>query len=170
MNKLIGFAILGVIFSSNVNAGTVTYTGSFTNSNDMQLFDMAFPTGSIGGSIAAATVGFDPILSLFDSTGTTLLAQDDDSGPGLDSLIAGNLPIGSYILALTRYSFFPNSINDTRAGFASEGLNWSVTFTGPDDAIIAVRGGNPSAVPVPAAAWLFGSAVLGLFGLRRKLV
>lgn len=27
---------------------------------------------------------------------------------------------------------------------------------------------GPSAVPVPAAAWLFGSALLGFFGLRRK--
>ena len=30
------------------------------------------------------------------------------------------------------------------------------------------NGGNPSAVPLPAAAWLFGSAALGFFGLRRK--
>lgn len=29
---------------------------------------------------------------------------------------------------------------------------------------------NPSAVPVPAAAWLFGSALLGFAGLRRKFV
>ena len=29
---------------------------------------------------------------------------------------------------------------------------------------------NPSAVPVPAAAWLFGSALLGFVGLRRKSV
>ena len=28
--------------------------------------------------------------------------------------------------------------------------------------------GNPSAVPLPAAAWLFGSGIMGLFGLRRK--
>ena len=28
--------------------------------------------------------------------------------------------------------------------------------------------GTPSAVPVPAAAWLFGSALLGLFGINRR--
>jgi hypothetical protein len=32
-----------------------------------------------------------------------------------------------------------------------------------DDLVIRV-----SAVPVPAAVWLFGTAMLGLFGLRRK--
>lgn len=32
----------------------------------------------------------------------------------------------------------------------------------------AVRDGDVSAVPVPAAVWLFGSALIGLVGLRRK--
>ena len=34
----------------------------------------------------------------------------------------------------------------------------------------AVRDGDISPVPVPAAAWLFGSALLGLAGLKRKLL
>jgi hypothetical protein len=32
----------------------------------------------------------------------------------------------------------------------------------------AVRSGDVSAVPVPAAAWLFGSALIGLVGFKRK--
>lgn len=32
----------------------------------------------------------------------------------------------------------------------------------------AVRAGDVSSVPVPAAAWLFGSALLGLAGIKRK--
>ncbi len=32
-----------------------------------------------------------------------------------------------------------------------------------------VVGGPPSAVPLPAAGWLFGSALVGLMGLRRKM-
>lgn len=32
----------------------------------------------------------------------------------------------------------------------------------------AVRAGDVSSVPVPAAAWLFGSALLGLAGVKRK--
>lgn len=38
------------------------------------------------------------------------------------------------------------------------------SFTG----LFTLRGLEVSAVPVPAAAWLFGSAVLGLVGVRRK--
>lgn len=33
---------------------------------------------------------------------------------------------------------------------------------------LAVRPGDVAAVPVPAAVWLMGSALLGLAGLRRK--
>ena len=32
----------------------------------------------------------------------------------------------------------------------------------------AVRGGDVSQVPIPAAAWLFGCAVIGLLGIKRK--
>ncbi|MDG1773238.1 MAG: VPLPA-CTERM sorting domain-containing protein [Oceanicoccus sp.] len=32
----------------------------------------------------------------------------------------------------------------------------------------AVRAGDVSSVPVPAAAWLFGTALLGLVGVKRK--
>lgn len=48
---------------------------------------------------------------------------------------------------------------------------WQVTLA---KSVLATDGGdignpNPgSTVPVPAAAWLFGSAVLGFFGVRRK--
>jgi hypothetical protein len=32
----------------------------------------------------------------------------------------------------------------------------------------AVRAGDVSSVPVPAAAWLFGTALLGLAGVKRR--
>jgi hypothetical protein len=38
----------------------------------------------------------------------------------------------------------------------------------PDQTIRAVVSGSVSAVPIPAAAWLFGSALAGLGWLRRK--
>jgi len=33
---------------------------------------------------------------------------------------------------------------------------------------LAVRPGDVSAVPVPAAVWLFGSGLMGLLGLARR--
>ncbi len=166
MTKIIGFIFTALVLSANANAGTLTLTGSLSDPNAIQLFDLTFPTGSTG-SITAQQVSFDPVLTLFASDGT-LLIRDDDSGIGFDALLSGTLDAGSYILALTQFNFFPSSINDTYSGNSQRGLTWSVTFVGADDAIISARNGDVSAVPLPAAAWLFGSAMLGFAGLRRK--
>jgi hypothetical protein len=37
-----------------------------------------------------------------------------------------------------------------------------------EGSVVLNPNGLPSAVPVPAAAWLLGSGILGLFGLRRR--
>ena len=168
MKKLLSFVLIGLAFTSTASADTLTLNGSLSNSNAIQLFDLSFPSGSTG-SIEALTVGFDPVLSLFAPDGTTLLSQDDDSGPERNALISGTLPIGNYILALTQFDFFPDTINDTYIDNLFTGADWSVVFIGANDAVISIRnGGGVSEVPVPAAAWLFGSALIGFAGLRRK--
>jgi hypothetical protein len=42
------------------------------------------------------------------------------------------------------------------------------TGAGAVSAFRGFSGGSVSAVPIPAAAWLFGSAILGLFGIARR--
>ncbi len=54
------------------------------------------------------------------------------------------------------------------SGFAGVG---GVTAVNLKDTLVfawAVRSGNVSAVPVPAAVWLFGSGLLGLVGVARR--
>lgn len=46
----------------------------------------------------------DSYLELYNSTGTTLLAQDDDAGDGAYSKIATNLASGTYLLKLRGFS------------------------------------------------------------------
>jgi hypothetical protein len=65
----------------------------------------------------------------------------------------------------SEYAPYPDSpawLFDTRNGVA--GLN----FKGAQYYAWAVRPGDVSAVPVPGAIWLFGSALLGFLGLRRN--
>lgn len=52
------------------------------------------------------------------------------------------------------------------------GLQWDVSylldFIGKTDVLRLSVVSSASAVPVPAAAWLFGSALIGLVGIKRK--
>jgi hypothetical protein len=54
----------------------------------------------------------------------------------------------------------------TGNGFDATGGTWSLSADAADT-IFAFSSGT-TAVPLPAAAWLFGSVVLGFVGLRRK--
>ncbi len=63
---------------------------------------------------------------------------------------------------------------DTEFDFFS---TWGFLFNGGEQTLIptftslsvwAVRSGDVSAVPVPAAVWLFGSGLIGLLGLARR--
>jgi hypothetical protein len=46
--------------------------------------------------------------------------------------------------------------------------SWLIANPGATLVLPQGVGNQPSAVPVPAAAWLFGSSLLGLFGLKRQ--
>ena len=48
-----------------------------------------------------------------------------------------------------------------------DGIPGSVFATGPKQSTSLALSGEFSAVPVPAAIWLFGSGIFGLFGLAR---
>ena len=115
--------------------------------------------------------GTDPFIYLFRRPASvgTFIESDDDSGFFNNAFIDRSLAIGNYVLAVSTYTF---SLSE-----AINGYNGSVNFLtdGNVDITISSRNGianfvNPSAVPVPAAAWLFGSALMGFAGFRRKSV
>ena len=52
--------------------------------------------------------------------------------------------------------------------FTSGGGNQGQILKVSSMAAWAVRTGDVAAVPIPAAVWLFGSGLVGLFGLARR--
>ena len=136
---------------------------------------------------------FDPITALWNTdTGARLGENDDnssiasgqtyyDSGFSLASLAAGN-----YFFTMATFANFANG-NNISNGFAYDnqtpiaiadfnqpanagnlrGSFWRINLDGVDGAVGPVNP-NPSAVPVPGAVWLFGSALLGFAGFGRK--
>ncbi|MEM1238855.1 MAG: DVUA0089 family protein [Cyanobacteria bacterium P01_H01_bin.26] len=143
-------ALLGVVAGAMVIAldGTAlaanfSLSGSFTQDDDLQLFDFSVGTESTvtfitysyaGGTQIDGTVipagGFDPVFSLFDSAGTLIFQNDDDTsgvvandpttGQTYDSLLEVNLAAGDYTLVLAQYGNFINGTN-LADGFSQTG-------------------------------------------------
>jgi hypothetical protein len=153
----------------------------------VETFGYAGGTNGQGTVIAAG--GFDPDLSLFDSSGN-LLDQNDDgtgfvavdstTGNAFDSYLTDSLGVGSYTVALTES---PNFANGPTLGdsflFAGQGDFTCSYFLGSSgafcDASFSQRNGNyaldittpgvspPSATPEPASLVLTVSGVSLLF-------
>ena len=91
----------------------------------------------------------DPVLGLFDSSNVELAVDDDALNSGYDSFISYHFTdAGTYVIAISGYDDF--DFNGTG---------------GDTDFIYSVE---ISSVPVPAAVWFFGSALIGLVGLGRR--
>ncbi len=132
--------------------GQFSYTGTFTHDDETRTFyfTLSSPTsvtvrtfGFGGGTNAAGTViapgGFDPTVSLFDSAGNLIAANQDGGCPSVaveaqtgfcwDSKMVVPLPAGSYQVVLTQSD---NSANGPTLAdsfvFAGEG-----NFTSGDD-------------------------------------
>ncbi|MBC7756443.1 MAG: DVUA0089 family protein [Bdellovibrio sp.] len=135
---------------------------------------------------------FDPITALWNTSTGALISQNDDnssinsstqtyydSGFSLATLAAGD-----YFFTVAAFNNFAAGTNIS-GGFQFDGLApiaiglfnqpansgnargsfWRVNLDGVDNATGPV---NPSAVPLPGAVWLFGTAIAGFAGFSRR--
>lgn len=142
MGMVTGAMVTTLGFGSVASAADLSFRGTFTQDNDVHLFDFSVVTESTvtirtysygGGTQADGTViaagGFDTSLSLFDSTGRYIAVNDDDTsatvaqdpttGQRYDALLEQVLAVGDYTLALTQYNNFAAGGNLTE-GFSQE--------------------------------------------------
>ncbi|ESA34497.1 pep-cterm exosortase interaction domain-containing protein [Leptolyngbya sp. Heron Island J] len=145
LSTLLGVVTGAMVITLNSTAFAADFSlrGTFAQDDDVHLFNFRVETASTvtlrtysyaGGTQADGTViaagGFDPILSLFDGTGTLItfgdddetdtVAQDPTTGQAYDSLIEVLLGAGTYTLALTQYNNFSNT-NNLADGFRQAG-------------------------------------------------
>ena len=102
----------------------------------------------------------DTILALYnDDVDGTLYDQNDDCGSEVWScLTASNLEIGTYLVGVTFYENNRSPFLDGWTLPANTG-----TFNRYAELNISI-----SPVPVPAAVWLFGTALIGFIGMSRR--
>ena len=136
--------------------------------------------GSFTGSFFGHTWVADQVTGVMDNTAPAgSFAGDHDGAPydfsaGIANMAAGQVAVGTLfdwstsvdipVLAVFDCTSVPGTctgINDTAGGAMQTG-----PFAGATPAFNGT--GSLTAVPVPAAAWLMGSGLLGLVGVARR--
>ena len=126
--------------------------------------------------------GFDNYMLLFQ--GGTQITGNDDAALGADgsvhnydSQIAWTFATaGTYSVSVGQLSYSLSDallgyqVNRSYADYTNTGKthgDWQLTFNVQAGSLSNVTNGV-SAVPVPAAVWLFGSGLIGLIGVARR--
>jgi hypothetical protein len=118
-------------FGTDVQAAVLSFNGSFTADDNVQLqsFTENSPSSVTLQTSSYAAGGFDPIVAVFDAT-EALIGENDDgagvppdpsTGEALDALLTLSLTPGQYTVSLTQFDNFP--LGPTLAdGFVESGL------------------------------------------------
>jgi len=178
MKKII--AVLSLLFSSQVFAATITTSvPSSVAVNDIFTVDIVgtnFLANVDGGGVNLSfdqtilnvlSVSIDETVWNFGSTGINTGAINNATGT-VDGIMVNTFAdvIGDFVIATVEFQAIGTGSSLlllTELGinpFASGG-----SLINPNFADASV---NVSAVPVPAAVWLFGSGLLGLAGIARS--
>ena len=141
----------GVTNGSSETNASGTHVG--INGNYSDKWDIIYPTGALINVVSSNSFSsFDVLYSLNGSAFASASAFIVSNG-------AGGYSIGPFGIG----SFSPLQLifNGTASGGS-----YSVNVVSGGGAVVTPP--NPSNVPVPAAVWLFGSALMGLVGVSRR--
>jgi hypothetical protein len=146
-------------------ADNFSFTGSFINDNDVQLFNFTVGAPSTvtlltysyaGGTNSAGAViprgGFDPILALFNSTGA-FINQNDDGGSNVpadpatgahfDTFLQLALAAGSYTVSVMQFDNFATGPNLSNGFVEGGNTNFTARFGCSQGFFCDVSGASP---------------------------
>jgi hypothetical protein len=195
-NTYVAILAIGVI-AGNANATDFSFTGNFRDDDEVQEFHFAVtePSADVilrtwsyaGGTNAAGTEiaggGFDPIVTLFNSsTGRFILDKDDgglvvdpNTGNSLDSLLQSNLSEGNYTATVTQYSSFANGSfldegfqGSEATNFSSRDSHWALDILNVDSASLGNSYISPIPEPESYALLLAGLGLVTLMARRGR--
>ena len=121
-------------------------------------------------------IGYDPTILRADSVTFDAAVWNFSNSPGtinnttgiIDEVLVSTFPgtnPGNFIVATINFTAIGQGTNSFTLNDSTtnpwQGINIDLTYDTFNPLIVA-------AVPVPAAAWLFGSGLLGLIGLSRR--
>ena len=195
---LIALFLLGSQAASAAYDNSFSFTGSFANDNDVQLFDFSLLADSttlrintlslVGGTNDAGTAiaagGFDPYLSVWDKSTGEFKFDTTAKNTGAEARIDnasddpyGTLAAGNYILALSQFDNTAVGSLFSEGFAAGQGLAFGAGFpsfvnngTSGHWAvdIYNVDSASIAAVPLPGAVGFMISGLLALVSLTRR--
>jgi hypothetical protein len=117
------------VFLTDDAHGNVTF--NLASDQTLYFYTTSYAGGPNADGTAAASGGFDPIVSLFNSTGTYVAFNDEDTtnynrpkngtGSSLDAYLAQNLTAGNYTLIVTQFYNFATSGSNINDPFSEDG-------------------------------------------------
>ena len=149
----------------NASGGAQTIVGDiyfdFLGANPFASLTQTFSTGTVNFT------GITPSNQNF-SEGNNIGFSTDAIGNRFKALSNG-INVGESLI-LTALLSSPADINALlQSGGLRVGLHMQGYKSGGSDSYVTTPNG-PSEVPLPAAAWLFGSALIGFAGFKRKSI
>lgn len=174
--------------SQSAMATSYSFTGNFSNDNDVQLFNFSITSDSTalsihtlslhGGTNAAGDIigggGFNPYLAIFNQLDGAWIFDTSSKPAGEEAIIAnyGTLAAGNYILALTQFDnvAFGSNLSDGFAadyGLASFDLTAFTTLGGGGSShwAVDILSADTASVPTPEALTLMLLGVMG-YGVK----
>jgi len=193
LSFLAGGLCLGLLALGNANASTISYSGTLSGDDQVQLYTYTLSQASpvMFETNSYASGGFVPVLSLFNSMGVEIGSDGADNtcysgmtanaatGICNDALLSENLAAGSYTLAITEFFNVPVGPNLSN-GFLEQGQgNFTGSTCGTTGAFYETDiapcvqrtdaySVNITATPEPATFWLGSVLVAAFFVTRRR--
>jgi hypothetical protein len=158
---------------TNINIASLTIENDAAAGNSFSLYSWADPTNVL--TLVSPVSSTTTITYPFGGSVTqTIYIGDNASGYILkhdNQYYAGIYNTSNYITlgATPRFGFSFSDGSNTYLDYtlANQGPGWNLT--GPNGMTVNVQGGvTPSAVPIPGSLLLFGSGLLGLWGIGSR--
>lgn len=195
-------AVALIFASTSAFAANFSFTGNLANDDEVQFFNFTVSSQSTvtlrtwsyaGGTNAAGNLigsgGFDPILALFNSSGT-LIGQNDDDQDGVvpadpttsarfDTYLQTSLAAGSYTVAVSQFANFAigptladgfsgsNTTNFRDATGALRTSAWAFDVLNVDQATLPPTNGVPDSGSSVMLALLAAGSLAALRHARR---